>query len=105
MTLEFRGGPQGRRGKDSTMRKRSPATDCAQSLESIDPATGAIVPPLHASTTFARDANYELVGGRVSWRDSLPNVEPAERLLTRLDVVAQTMLFSSGTSSATVWVS
>jgi cystathionine gamma-synthase len=83
------------------MRKRSPATDCAQSLESIDPATGAIVPPLHASTTFARDANYELVGGRVYGRDELPTVEPAERLLARLEGGSEAMLFASGMASAT----
>src|SRR5260370_34852770 len=83
------------------MGNRRPAADCAQSLASTDPATGAIVPTLHASTTFARDASYELVGGRVYGRDELPTVEPAERLLTRLEGGAETMLFASGMASAT----
>src|SRR5258708_20456276 len=58
-------------------------------------------PPLRAATPFARDANCELVGGRVYGGDELPTVEPAERLLTRLEGGAETMLFASGMASAT----
>ena len=63
------------------MGERSLATDCAQALQSVDVATGGIVPPLHTSTTFARDTDYRVLGGRVYARDELPTVEPAERLV------------------------
>jgi cystathionine gamma-synthase len=77
------------------------ATDCAQALHTIDPATGSIVPPLHASTTFARDSDYEVLGGRVYARDEIPTVEPAEKLLSRLEGGAEAMLFASGMAAAT----
>jgi cystathionine gamma-synthase len=83
------------------MRERSPVTDCAQALHAIDPATGGIVPPLHASTTFARRPDYELVGGRVYGRDENPTVEPVEKLLARLEGGADAMLFASGMAAAT----
>jgi cystathionine gamma-synthase len=83
------------------MRERSPATDCAQALHWVDPATGAIVPPLHTSTTFARGTDYALPSGRVYGRDDLPTVEPAEKLLARLEGGAEGMLFASGMAAAT----
>ncbi len=83
------------------MRARSPATDCAQALHTIDPATGGIVPPLQPSTTYARGADYQPVGGRVYVRDALPTVEPAERLIARLEGGAEALLFASGMAAAT----
>src|SRR5262245_13233992 len=83
------------------MRERSPATDCAHALHAIDPVTGGIVPPLQASTTYARKPDYEPIGGRIYGRDELPTVEPAEKLLSRLEGGAETMLFSSGMAAAT----
>jgi cystathionine gamma-synthase len=83
------------------MGERSLATDCAQALQSVDVATGGIVPPLHTSTTFARDTDYRVLGGRVYARDELPTVEPAERLLTRLEQGDDAMLFASGMAAAT----
>jgi cystathionine gamma-synthase len=35
-----------------------PETVAAHALKAIDEATGAVVPPIHLSTTFARDAAY-----------------------------------------------
>ena len=37
-----------------------PATRAAQALGLECDVTGAVVPPIHVSTTFARDADYEL---------------------------------------------
>ena len=79
---------------------RSPATDCAQALHAVDAATGAVIPPLHTSTTYARGADYEPIGGRVYARDALPTVEPAERLLARLEGGAEALLFASGMAAA-----
>ncbi len=83
------------------MRSRSFATDCARAMHSMDPTTGGIVPPLHTSTTYARSADYTPLGGRIYARDELPTVEPAEKLLTRLEGGAETMLFASGMAAAT----
>ena len=82
------------------MRTRSPATDCAQALHTVDPITGGIVPPLQASTTYARGPDYQPIGGRIYVRDELPTVEPAERLLARLEGGAEALLFASGMAAA-----
>ncbi|MET0594224.1 MAG: aminotransferase class I/II-fold pyridoxal phosphate-dependent enzyme [Polyangiaceae bacterium] len=83
------------------MVKRAPSTDCAQALHTFDPVSGGIIPPLQPSTTFARGTDYELLSGRVYSRDESPSVEPAERLLARLEGGAAAMLFASGMASAT----
>ena len=41
----------------------SPRSLVAQAGHFVDKETGAIVPPIEPSTTFARDEAYELVGG------------------------------------------
>jgi cystathionine gamma-synthase len=83
------------------MQKRAPSTDCAQALHVIDRVSGGIIPPLQPSTTFARGADYQLLGGRVYSRDESPSFEPAEQLLARLEGGAGAMLFASGMASAT----
>ncbi len=72
------------------------ATLLAHAGHAPDPATGALVPPLHVSTTFGRDAEYELIGGYIYSRYQSPTVEHAERLLARLEGGAEAMLFASG---------
>lgn len=77
-----------------------PETLTAQALHAIDELTGAIVPPLHLSTTFARDDNYELRGPGYS-RDENPTPVHAEKLLAALEGGAAAMLFASGMAAAT----
>ena len=72
------------------------ATVLAQAGHTPDPATGALVPPLHMSTTFGRDSENELIGDYVYARYQSPTVEHAEQLLARLDGGADAMLFASG---------
>ena len=72
------------------------ATVLAQAGHAPDQTTGALVPPLHMSTTFGRDADYELIGDYMYSRHQSPTVEHAERLLARLDGGAEAMLFASG---------
>jgi len=77
-------------------------TLCAQALGDVDPATGALVPAIHTSTTYARDeANAPIAAGRIYARDHNPTVEPAERLLTALEGGARTALFASGMAACT----
>ncbi len=78
-----------------------PETRAAQALHAIDKATGAIVPPIHTSTTYARDAAYQLIDGRDYSRDKNPTTLPAEALLASLEGGADAMTWGSGLAAAT----
>ena len=59
--------------------------------------TGALVPQIHPSTTFARDAEtYAQIGGRGYTRDENPTYELAERLIADLEGGHEARLFASG---------
>ena len=74
----------------------SPETLAAQATHP-DPATGAVIPPVHLSTTFARDEQYLPVNEKHLYiRDQNPTFETAERLLTQLEGGCDALLFSSG---------
>jgi len=77
-----------------------PETIAAQALHSIDEATGAVVPPIHLATTYARDATYAL-RGRTYTRDENPTPEIAERVIAALEGGAAALTFSSGMAAAT----
>ena len=47
----------------STNRPFAPETAAAQALHYLDKETGAVAPPIHPTSTFARDESYELIGG------------------------------------------
>ena len=61
----------------------------------IDPQTGAIVPPIHPSTTYARDGRYELQGFEYS-RDANPTGSQVEEVLARLEGAEDALVFASG---------
>lgn len=86
-------------GPDNT--KRHPATLAAQALGWLDPATGAVVPPVHLSTNYARGADYEKTGGRSYIRDDNPTYEQVEALMTALEGGAAARVFASGMAAAT----
>jgi cystathionine gamma-synthase len=77
-----------------------PETLAARGVHPIDPTTGALVPPIHTSTTFARDRDYRLVGTAMYARDDAPSFAPAEELLARLEGGAEALLFASGMAAA-----
>jgi cystathionine gamma-synthase len=78
-----------------------PETLAAQALHRIDPQTGALVPPIQPSTTYARDADYRLVAEPYSYsRDANPTAEPAEALLAELEGGPAARLFASGKAAA-----
>ena len=83
--------------KDRTLSPAlSPETLAAQATHP-DPATGAVIPPVHLSTTFARDEQYLPVNEKHLYiRDQNPTFETAERLLTQLEGGCDALLFSSG---------
>ena len=82
-------------------------TIAAQGGHQIDPATGAVAPPIYLSTTFERDPDGEYSRGFVYSRSDNPNRQSLEHLLALLenddsgDAVAAS--FASG-SAATATV-
>jgi cystathionine gamma-synthase len=74
-----------------------PRTRIAHALSSIDAATGALAPPLHLATTFARDDAYALRGPDNNYiRDASPTVDLLERVLADLEGGADARVFASG---------
>ena len=74
---------------------RSIETLLAQGGHFIDPGTGAIVPPIHPSTTYARNERYELIGYGYS-RSGNPTCTQVEEVLARLEGAEEALVFASG---------
>jgi len=79
----------------------SPASLLAQSLGWIDPATRAIVPPIHLSSTFLRDEDNQFRSKRVYARADNPTFDQLEATLTALERGKAAYCFASGMSAAT----
>lgn len=73
-----------------------PETIAAHVLRALDPSTGAIVPPLHMSTTFARDENYVPMLKENYQRNGNPTLWQAEEALAALEQGPEALLFASG---------
>ncbi|MDH3588564.1 MAG: aminotransferase class I/II-fold pyridoxal phosphate-dependent enzyme [Gammaproteobacteria bacterium] len=65
----------------------------------VDPATGAVSPPLYLSTTFQRDADGGYSTGFDYIRDAHPNRDMLERTLAALESGSDAVAFSSGTAA------
>jgi cystathionine gamma-synthase len=61
-----------------------------------DPVTGAVMPPLHLSTTFERAADGSYPGGYIYSRTDNPNRAALERLLAALEGGAEAFALGSG---------
>jgi cystathionine gamma-synthase len=61
-----------------------------------DPATGAVAPPIHLSSTFERDADGGYRGGHVYGRTSNPNRQALESALAQLEGGSSAIAYSSG---------
>lgn len=81
------------------MAKR-PETLAAQALHRIDGDTGAVIPPLHPATTFARDRDNQLIGARDYARPQGPNGDHAAAIVAALEGAADARLFASGLGAA-----
>ena len=77
-----------------------PETLAAQALHGTDAATGAIVPPVHLATTYARDAAYQLIGPNYG-RDDNPTPVDVERVVAALERGVAALAFGSGMAAAT----
>ena len=77
-----------------------PATLAAQALHRTDRETGAVIPPLHASTTFMRDGRNQLVGPIDYRRPQGPTELHAAEILAALEGGAAARLYGSGLAAA-----
>ncbi|WP_375465950.1 trans-sulfuration enzyme family protein [uncultured Methylobacterium sp.] len=76
-------------------------TRAAQAMGRVDPATRAVVAPLHVSTTFIRDADNGYASGFSYARPDNATVREAEAVLAMLEEAAGALLFGSGMAAAT----
>src|SRR5882724_10754638 len=81
-----------------------PSTLAAQALGTVDPATRAVVPPLHVSTTFIRDSDNQYRSGYCYGRPDNATVRQTESLLAALESAHDAALFGSGMAAATAIV-
>eukprot|EP00752_Nemacystus_decipiens_P000290 g290.t1 len=75
---------------------QDPRTLLAQAMHYTDPATGAVSPPIHMASTYARDADYGLVAGASYSRADNPTYRAVEQVLRELDGAAESLVLSSG---------
>ena len=68
--------------------------------EAADPATGALTPPIHLSTTFERAPDGSYPQGYVYTRSGNPNRQALEAKLSALEGGAAAAAFSSGSAAA-----
>ncbi|MBX6370519.1 MAG: PLP-dependent transferase [Rhodospirillales bacterium] len=78
-----------------------PATRAAQALGWIDETTRAVIPPLHAATTYLRDPDNRYRSGRSYGRADNPGYDQPEALLAALEGGEAALLFASGMAAAT----
>ena len=78
-----------------TKNEQSLDTLLAQGGHFIDRETGAIVPPIHPATTFARDGRYELPGFSYG-RNSSPTGAQVESVIATLEGAEEALVFASG---------
>ncbi len=71
------------------------ATRCIHAGDTVDPATGAVMPPIYTSTTFRQKAFGE-PGDYVYSRASNPTRDALERCVAGLESGARGLAFSSG---------
>jgi cystathionine gamma-synthase len=79
----------------------SPRTLAAQAMGALEPATGAIVPPVHVATTYLRDPDNQYRSGYVYGRPDNATVRQAETVIAALEGAPQALLFGSGMAAAT----
>lgn len=81
--------------------KNRPETLAARALGWIDPATGAVSPPVQPSTTYARGEDYKLLGAHGYLRAESAAYAQPEALLAKLEGGAGAALFASGMAATT----
>ena len=67
-----------------------------QAMHAIDALTGAVIPPIHPATTYARGSDNQLIGEQDYRRPSGPTEKQAAKVLAMLEGAPEAKLFSSG---------
>ena len=86
--------------QNSHSRKLNVATLLAQAMAENHEGP-ELIPPLHVSTTYQRDADNQYSSGLSYGRPHNPTVQHVESVLTRLEHGSDAMLFGSGMAAAT----
>jgi cystathionine gamma-synthase len=81
--------------------KVSPETIAAQALGGIEQRTRAITPPIHASSTYLRDADNQHRSGRIYARAEHPAFDQAQAVICALEHGHAAARFASGMAAAT----
>jgi cystathionine gamma-synthase len=76
----------------------------AQALGAGDPTTHALVPPIHMSTTYIRDADNGYRSGLVYGRTDNVTTQQVEAVIAALEGAEEAMMFGSGMAAATAIV-
>ena len=74
-------------------------TIAAQAAHRVDPATGAVTPPIHLSTTFESDPDGQFPDGFIYSRNNNPNRQSLEECLSSLEGGAAAAPFSSSSAA------
>lgn len=78
-----------------------PETIAAHALRAVDPATGAIAPPIYLASAYARDGNYRPKLKENYIRNGSPTLWQAEEAIAALEQGAEALLFASGMAAIT----
>lgn len=86
---------------DQPNRKVALASRVAQALHYLDAETGAVIPPIQHTATYARDHAYGVRQPYWYRRDGNQTCELAERIIAEMEGAADSLLFTSGMSACT----
>ncbi len=86
---------------DQTNARLTTRTLAAQAFGGGDPVTKALVPAIHMSATYLRDADNGYPAGYIYGRTDNPSVQQAENLIAGLERAEEALLFGSGMAAAT----
>jgi cystathionine gamma-synthase len=78
-----------------------PETIAAQAGGTVDDETAALVPPIHITTTFLRDADNQYRRGYCYGRPDNATVRQVEAVLTALEGGLASLVYASGMAAAT----
>jgi len=81
-----------------------PRTLATQALGAVDPATKAVVSPLHVATTFVRDEDNQYRAGYAYGRPDNATIRQTEAVIAALEGAQEATLFASGMAAATAVV-
>lgn len=96
MNQEERGGPGGTVGRDDEIRKLGFESRAIHAGYDPDPTTGAVIPPIFATSTYKQDGVGGLRGGYEYSRSGNPTRTALEECIAALEDGAHGFAFASG---------